>query len=521
MSRNAAAARAAGLIGLAILRPSGGVPVRREQARRRADARAGRRAHGARSRERGRPAHVLPVRPAAHDADAAVHRAGPAGAAIVALPVAARRDRRAASRSSRSRAGWWGSRAPSWRRSRWPLSPLHIQASTTAASEALYLLLWVARARAAARGARRAGALRTFARRRAARVAGRASRATTRGWRCRSPCSRRCVFAGATGARSLPGLAVFSLCAASLPVAWLAWGARVGGDPLFFAHYIMTDHAGLAADVAGRFGPLLGRARQLGIWTLAFVAAMTLPARAGRGDRARRARWRRGIAPAPAMRIVVVAALGPPALYLARGLLLQSFEPLARFALVPGTLLLPLAAAAVPPARERARFASRPPPPRSRSRSPSGWSRRSAAIASGPAPIDGRGDAAGWRRPRAGRAGCARTAAPHAPVMIEPLAFADIGIAHAAGVPWTESITLIVTREPRATRRGQPAGDGRALPRRLRPRGRNRLAAPPARLARSSRSARGTPIRPLARRQSVEGPSSKSLTCKLRVVPRL
>src|SRR6266542_3625491 len=40
---------------------------------------------------------------------------------------------------------------------------------------------------------------------------------------------------------------------------------------------------------------------------------------------------------------------------------------------------------------------------------------------------------------------------PHEPVMIEPLAFADIGIAHAAGVPWTEAITLIVTREPRAT----------------------------------------------------------------------
>jgi hypothetical protein len=40
---------------------------------------------------------------------------------------------------------------------------------------------------------------------------------------------------------------------------------------------------------------------------------------------------------------------------------------------------------------------------------------------------------------------------PHEPVMIEPMAFAEIGVAHAAGVPWTESVTLIVTREPRAT----------------------------------------------------------------------
>ncbi len=181
----------------------------------------------------------------------------------------------------------------------------------------------------------------------------------------------------------VPGLAVFSLCAASLPVAWLAWGARGGGDPLFFAHYIMTDHAGLAAEVAGRFGPLLGRARQLGIWTLAFVAAMTLPGAVLAAIAVARG-WR-GLAP-PRMRIVVVAALGPPALYLVRGLALQSFEPLARFALAPGTLLLPLAATAVPPRARGAGFASRRPPPRWRSRSPSGWSRPSGAIASGRAP---------------------------------------------------------------------------------------------------------------------------------------
>ncbi len=52
--------------------------------------------------------------------------------------------------------------------------------------------------------------------------------------------------------------------------------------------------------------------------------------------------------------------------------------------------------------------------------------------------------------------------------MIEPLAFAEIGIAHAAGVPWTESITLIVTREPRATVAESMQRDRRALRRRLR-----------------------------------------------------
>jgi hypothetical protein len=153
---------------------------------------------------------------------------------------------------------------------------------------------------------------------------------------------------------------------------------------------------------------------------------------------------------APAMRIVVVAALGPPALYLVRGLALQSFEPLARFALVPGALLLPLAASVVPAARARA-------------------FRGATALAAVAFSI------AIWLVATVGRdriwAGAESMGAltrldredrevarhlrerrrPHEPVMIEPLAFAEIGIAHAAGVPWTESITLIVTREPRAT----------------------------------------------------------------------
>jgi hypothetical protein len=244
----------------------------------------------------------------------------------------------------------------------------------------------------------------------------------------------------------VPGLAVFSLCAASLPIAWLAWGARAGGDPLFFAHYILTDHAGLAAEVAGRFGPLLGRARQLGIWTMAFVAAMTLPGAVLAAIAVARG-WR-GFS--PTMRIVVVTALGPPALYLVRGLALQSFEPLARFALAPGALLLPLAATLVLPAR-------------------AGRFRAATAAAAAAFSI------AVWLIATVGRdriwAGAESMGAvtrldredrelarhlraqrrPHERVMIEPVAFAEIGVAHAAGVPWTESITLIVTREPRAT----------------------------------------------------------------------
>ena len=327
------------------------------------------------------------------------------------------------------------------------LSPLHVQASTTAASEALYLLLWICaleRLLAALDGRR----VRTFA------VAGMLASlaAVTRydAWLALPIMVMAAwLFVKPNGRSLVPGLAVFSLCAASLPLAWLAWGARAGGDPLFFAHFIMTDHASLAAEAAGRFGPVLGRARQIGIWTLSFVAAMTLPGAVAAAVALARAR-RSDSRLTPAMRVVVIAALGPPALYLVRGLALSGFEPLARFALIPGTLLLPLAATLVTPARA-ATF-------------------RAAAAAATVAFSIGV-----WLVATVGRdriwAGAESMGAvtrldredrdlarylhdhrrPHDRVMIEPFAFAEIGIAHAAGVPWTESITLIVTREPRAT----------------------------------------------------------------------
>jgi 4-amino-4-deoxy-L-arabinose transferase-like glycosyltransferase len=327
------------------------------------------------------------------------------------------------------------------------VSPLHVQASTTAASEALYLLLLVGALDrlVTALECRR---LRTFA------VGGLLASlaAVTRydAWLALPITVLAALWFEKNDRRSLlVGLAVFSLCAASLPLAWLAWGARAGGDPLFFAHYISSDHAGLAAEVAGRFGPVLGRARQLGIWTLAFVAAMSLPAVIAAAAALARGRRSEELA-APAMRIVVVAALAPPAIYLGRGLLLQSFEPLARFALVPGALLLPLAATAVPPLRARAfRVATAAAAVAfsiviglvatvGRARIWAGAESMGALTR-----LDGEDRAlAQWLRANRG---------PHDPVMIEPLAFAEIGIAHAAGVPWTESVTLIVTREPAAT----------------------------------------------------------------------
>jgi hypothetical protein len=327
------------------------------------------------------------------------------------------------------------------------VSPLHLQASTTASSEALYLLLWVSAIERllAALETRRLGA---FA------VAGlfASLAAVTRydawlalpmvavaGWWL----ARKSDAASATR-----GLAVFALASAIFPVAWLAWGAAAGGDPLFFAHYISSDHAGLAASAAARYGAVLGRARQLGVWSLGFVAAMTLPGAAlaavalGRGARAL----------SPAMRLVLVAALGPPAIYLAEGLVAQSFEPLARFALVPGALLLPLAAGAVPLERARAfragAFAS------AAAFSVVVWLVATVGrerIWAGAESMGALTRLDGEDRALAAHLRAVRQ--PGERVMIEPFAYADIGIAHAAGLPWTEDVTLIVTREPRATAR--------------------------------------------------------------------
>ncbi len=328
------------------------------------------------------------------------------------------------------------------------VSPQHLQASTTASSEALYLLLWVAaidRLLAALDGGRLAlfalaGFLGSLA-------------AVTRydAWLALPLVLAAAWFFPRRAGQPRPppaGLALFALAAASLPAAWLAWGAASGGDPFFFAHYISGDHAGLAATAAARYGAWLGRARQVGIWALAFVAAMT-PLGVGLAAAAL-ARRRRRLP--PAMAITLVAALGPPAIYLARGLATQSFEPLARFGLVPGALLLPLAASALPVERLRgARWAGFLG---ALGFSVAVWL---VATAGGGRIWSGAESMGALTRlddeDRALAAYLRAVRPPGARVMIEPFAYAEIGIAHAAGLPWQESVTLTITRTPRGTAR--------------------------------------------------------------------
>jgi 4-amino-4-deoxy-L-arabinose transferase-like glycosyltransferase len=335
------------------------------------------------------------------------------------------------------------------------VSPLHIQASTTAASEALYLLLMVACLERLTL-ALHCGMRRTFA------VAGvlASLAAVTRydawlafpvlvaaaWWQGRGPD----LAAARQGRSLLGGLALFSAVAAVLPLAWIGWGARATDDPIFFEHYITRDHAQLAAAITARYGPALARARQVGIWALSFAGTMSLPLLYGAAASLRRFRAQPAVA-----RMVAVAALAPPAIYLAQGLSRLSFEPLPRFALIPGTLLLPAAAAALlarwPAAHARARL---------------GGAVAASAVVFSVAVL-----AAAWGGGGRVWSG-AESLAPltrldgedrqladhlrahrraHERVFIERLDFADIVIAHAARVPAEEMVNLSLTLTPADT----------------------------------------------------------------------
>jgi hypothetical protein len=358
------------------------------------------------------------------------------------------------------------------------LAPLHVQASTTASSEALYLLLSVGAYErlAAALGTRR---WRDFA------VAGGLASlvAVTRfdawiglpvagaacAWRWRSRPAR----GGRHGrdARALGEAALFLGAAAVLPAAYLAWNWRDSGDPFFFARYIARDHAELAAAVTARLGGGGARARQLGIWLAAFTAVMS-PVLVVAGARAL-AGWRRL---GWAAQVVLVSALAPTALYLVKGLALGDFEPLPRFAIAPGALLLSSAATRLLDGRGTLRAAVEialgalatsglalllafGPFSGEARRRPGGGTLLAPAVASGGVPtrrIWGGAESVGplTRLDPEDRALAEFLRArrrPEEAVFVDTFGYVDIAIAHAAGIPLGRVATLTVTRTPSET----------------------------------------------------------------------
>ena len=364
------------------------------------------------------------------------------------------------------------------------LAPLHVQASTTASSEALYLLLSVGAYErlAVALGTRR---WRDFA------VAGGLASlvAVTRfdAWIGLPVAGAACAWRWRWGperggrhgrhgrdARALGEAALFLGVAAVLPVAYIGWNWRDSGDPFFFARYIARDHAELAAAVTARLGGAGARARQLGIWLAAFTAVMS-PALVVGGARAL-AGWRRL---GGAAQVVLGSALAPTALYLVKGLALGDFEPLPRFAIAPGALLLSSAATRLLADRGTRRAAVEialgalatsgvalllafGPALRETGRRPQNGSDGrdgtfAAPVASDPpGRIWGGAESVGplTRLDQEDRALAEFLRAGRRPeevVFVDTFGYVDIAIAHAAGVPLGRVATLTTTRTPSET----------------------------------------------------------------------
>jgi dolichyl-phosphate-mannose-protein mannosyltransferase len=219
------------------------------------------------------------------------------------------------------------------------LSPLHVQASTTAASEAAFLALLL-------------GAVDLLLSDRVAPSAlllAAAGMVRYDGW-LYVPLLAGWLLLRRVG---LPRVALY--CAlAVLPVPlWLWQNFRFSGDWLAPIHYIDRDHRALADVALGWFGQLRWRAYCLVYWPLALLLLSTpvlgLLSLAG----AARALWRRSAG----WELAGVAWI-PAAYFTFRGAVLADFRPLSRFVLVAATLSLPFAWSALTGLPQRLRQAT-------------------------------------------------------------------------------------------------------------------------------------------------------------------
>jgi len=204
------------------------------------------------------------------------------------------------------------------------LSPLHIQASTTAASEAPFLALLL-------------GAIDLVLTDRlvlSGLLLGAAGLVRYDGW-LYLPLLAGWLFLRRV---ELPRVALFCLLAA-LPVPfWLWQNARYAGDWLAPIHYIDRDHQALATMALGWFGQLRWRAYCLVYWPLAMLVLVTPLAALLSLAGAARALWRR----TAGWELAAIAWI-PAAYFTFRSAVLADFRPLSRFALVAATLSLPFA----------------------------------------------------------------------------------------------------------------------------------------------------------------------------------
>jgi len=201
------------------------------------------------------------------------------------------------------------------------LSPLHIQASATGASESLFLALLL-------------GALLLVLRERAllsALLLGAAGLVRYDGW----------MYLPLLGAlllvrtREVPRALGYCAVAAAPALFWLWVNARWSGDPLAPIHHIDREHAMLAQTALASWGPLRARLEGLVFWPSAVcIVATPVLGLLGLWGSARAA-WRREAG----WELVAIAWL-PAAWFTFRTAALLDFHPMARFTLVAAALSL-------------------------------------------------------------------------------------------------------------------------------------------------------------------------------------
>ncbi len=221
------------------------------------------------------------------------------------------------------------------------LSPMHIQASTTGASEAIFLALLLAAIELflAARETLSRKALLG-----SALLLGLASLVRYDGLLYVGLLSAVLLAdAPAAKVRAAATAFLYGALACVLPALWLLQCRRFGGDALAPLHHINQDHLGLAAGAIHYLGELRYRLYCLFYWPAAVLAVCTpltgALAMVGAARTLALLRLRR----LTGAEVVALLAWLPAAYFTFRGAVLVDFRPLSRFALVAGALSLPFA----------------------------------------------------------------------------------------------------------------------------------------------------------------------------------
>lgn len=210
---------------------------------------------------------------------------------------------------------------------------LHMQFSTTAASEALalFLLMSVFCLVAEALDENRLGPL--FA---AAAVLNLACATRYDAWLFIPLICVALALWGEDRVAAVARAVIFGLGCLPFPLLWMQGNELMHGDPLYPIRMVEQYHRDWSSQELGRLGPVLPRLMSLLFWPATAVLTLS-PVVAWLGAVGMRRAWRER----PELRWLVLMALVPAAYFTFRSAVLGNFVPLARFTAAQLALLLP------------------------------------------------------------------------------------------------------------------------------------------------------------------------------------